>query len=373
MADNTFVGLCDSGLGTFDAAGDQTTDDDGQPRRKYRKDLIRVGNFFKQATGQRLNVNADRLAHWRDTLKGMRSAGIDIDMPATTHDGASIGQVIDAEIEGDRLVATVEMRGVDGIRAASRNHVSPLIDPSFTDDTGKTWPDAITHVAVVGNPVITKQRPFVPLPIAASRASGVRLLSPLTLGANHVDTVFSATPVEFPLFLRSDDDVQPIPAASAPDVDGVPVALQRQKDLKTGAVRLVGRRPTDGAEFLATLHGDRVQLHDHIGVPNKPLPYRGLWKDEPDPDLQVRLSRAAGDVVTIAMQGDDVDPDLDARRAAARASVGIVDPPAAGDADDDDDGITRTKHYQNLARVIGPDAARRQCERLAKSVPGARA
>lgn len=154
-------------------AGSGVTDDNGVPRRRYVKDLIRVGSWVKASTDQRFSVTPAMLSRWVDTFKAMKAAGVKVPIPAThTNDPeANRGYLEDLFVENGTLFGTLELIGEDAIALASRAEVSIYVPESITDGKGVTYQQPIAHVALVTDPVINGQGRFVP--IAASRGGTV--------------------------------------------------------------------------------------------------------------------------------------------------------------------------------------------------------
>lgn len=159
--------------GGFRPGGAASTDANGQPRRRYVKDLIRVGDFVKadSAGEQQIKIDQVRLSHWAEMVKQLVADGNPI--PVTSgHDmtgdpDKARGFLLGAFVEGDTLYGDIELVGQKAIESASTAHVSIYSPPSFKDGSGRTYEWPIRHVALTTDPVINGQKPFIP--IAASR------------------------------------------------------------------------------------------------------------------------------------------------------------------------------------------------------------
>jgi len=152
-------------------AGSVTTDDNGQPRRRYVKDLIRAGRWTKGLSNITFDVPKQRLKHWADTFSAMKAAGVKVPVPLghTNDPAANRGEVVDMYVEGDTLYGVIDLIGNDALPLASRSEVSIFAEPVMMAGDGKRFDDAITHVALVTDPVVNKQDGFVP--VAASRGT----------------------------------------------------------------------------------------------------------------------------------------------------------------------------------------------------------
>jgi hypothetical protein len=80
------------------------------------------------------------------------------------------GWLVDACVEGDSLIGTVELVG-DGAKLAGTSDVSIYAEPSFTDSRGNYYEWPIRHVALCVDPVVPGLSGFMPL--AASQGAAV--------------------------------------------------------------------------------------------------------------------------------------------------------------------------------------------------------
>ncbi len=134
----------------------------GQPSRKFRKELIRTGNYVKPSAGLAFSVDRSALDHWVETFSTMRANGVDVTVPVghTTDAEANRGYVRDLFRDGDSLVGIIELVGEDAIRLAGRSDVSIYSPPEYTDGKGNRYVRPITHVALVTNPVVPGLKGF---------------------------------------------------------------------------------------------------------------------------------------------------------------------------------------------------------------------
>src|SRR5687768_15675248 len=142
--------------------------------RYYRKELIRVGKYVHPAFGWALDVTPARLQAWADGHKRLSAAGVKVPCPLG-HAGPNLGWLLDVERDGDRLFGTLQLIGDDAHRAAARNDVSVCVRPDFKDGTGTSLGEVLEHVALVPDPVVPGQSPFVPLAASRDRPAGVAL------------------------------------------------------------------------------------------------------------------------------------------------------------------------------------------------------
>ncbi len=143
----------------------------GIPSRRFRKELIRTGQFCKQSEGVEFQVDQRTLEHWAATFSQMRSRGVKVPVPSG-HDkagdpGANNGWVHEMFVEGDRLVGVLELIGDEALRLAGTSDVSIFTLPEYADSLHNEYKWPILHVALCTDPVIPGLGDFVP--IAASK------------------------------------------------------------------------------------------------------------------------------------------------------------------------------------------------------------
>ncbi len=150
----------------FAPTGSIATNDQGELRQRFRKDLIRVGRFSHPIEDWTLDVTADRLAKWLANFQKMRANGVDVEVLADhTESGQRSdrirGYVVDMFTEGDTLFGILEMSGEKGIDLAETvRNVSVEIQDPFTDGSGNDYGEVIAAVAIVEKPIVSGQQPF---------------------------------------------------------------------------------------------------------------------------------------------------------------------------------------------------------------------
>lgn len=160
------------------AAVDSPQAREGKTVRRFRKDIARVGTYTHPREKWRLDITPERMGKWVDSFRKMKANGVpcevNVDHSIKAEDAR--GQVVDMFIEGDRLIGIHELVGDESIKLAERVHnVSPYIELDYTDGKGNKYGEAITHSAIVQQPVIPGQMPFEAL-AASIGASGVQAL-----------------------------------------------------------------------------------------------------------------------------------------------------------------------------------------------------
>ena len=166
--------LADTGLaGEVQPISGLWTDENGVPRRRYVKDMIRVGKYKHPRDGWELDVTVEKIDEWIEKFRQMKAAGVDVEI-AKDHSMKAddvVGYVVDMYREGDTLYGVHEMRGSDAIDLAARvKNVSVLIDRDYVDGKGNKYGEVIVHSALVQQPVVPGQSDFKA--IAASRSGG---------------------------------------------------------------------------------------------------------------------------------------------------------------------------------------------------------
>lgn len=145
----------------------------GQPVQSFSKEILRVGKFVHPATGQEFEFTHADLKHFETQFSRMADAGVKVYVPAdhTRDPEKNRGFSTAMSVQGDRLVAKIDLIGKDAIQLAASTDVSVRIC-DVKDSSGNTFPQAIEHIALVVDPVITKLAPFA---IELSRAKTLNL------------------------------------------------------------------------------------------------------------------------------------------------------------------------------------------------------
>lgn len=155
--------------GRFECASGVTKNAAGQSVQRFRKDLIRVGEYVKSKTNQAFQITQLDLDRFASTFSAMKNAGVKVPVPVghTRAPEANRGYVDEMYRDGDTLWANIDLIGDDAIALAGRTEVSICVEPEIIDGNGTKHTNAIEHVAIVTDPVIPKQDGWVR--IAASR------------------------------------------------------------------------------------------------------------------------------------------------------------------------------------------------------------
>ena len=148
------------GLGKFVAIAAATKDAKGQLVYRFKKDIIRVGEFVDNGFGVPLSVTPAHLSHWAKTFAEMKANGVKVPIPKHHKDWSlsenNRGWVHDMFVEGDRLVMNCELFGTDVEALAACNDVSVgAPDLEWEDCDGNTYLIPIRHVALTPTPLVT--------------------------------------------------------------------------------------------------------------------------------------------------------------------------------------------------------------------------
>jgi len=159
--------------GKLACASGVSTNAAGQSVQRFRKDLIRVGEYVKSKTNQQFEITQHDLDRFAATFSAMKTAGVKVPVPVghTRSPEANRGYVEEMYRDGDTLWANIDLVGDDAIALAGRTEVSICVEPEIIDGKGTKYTNAIEHVAIVTDPVIPKQDGWVR--IEASRGDGL--------------------------------------------------------------------------------------------------------------------------------------------------------------------------------------------------------
>lgn len=153
------------GLGKFVAISAATTNADGRLVYKFKKDIIRVGEFADNGYGSPVTVTALHLSHWAKTFAEMKANGVKVPIPINHKDWErsenNRGWVHGMFVEGDRLVMTCELFGDDVEALAAANDVSVFAPKEWTDCDSNHYVIPIRHVALTPVPMVTGLSEFI--------------------------------------------------------------------------------------------------------------------------------------------------------------------------------------------------------------------
>ncbi len=130
--------------------------------RRYRKNVLRTGDFVKAADGLRFQITDADLIHFRDTFLAMQAAGVKVPVPLghSFEPDRNKGYLVDLFARPGVLEGVIDLYGPDGDVLAATNDVSIYAPAEFTDGSGKTYRRPIVHVALTPYPVVTNLGAF---------------------------------------------------------------------------------------------------------------------------------------------------------------------------------------------------------------------
>lgn len=298
-----------AGTGAFVAAGGVTADDKGVKTQRFVKDLITAGTWYKG--NQAHDVPVERLNHWADTFAAMSKAGVKVPLPLghTNDADKNRGYVADMFVRDNAdgkptLYMAADLIGEDAIALANRVEVSINAEPELKAGDGKTFSDCLTHVALVTDPVVNGQGPFVKL--AASRGGGT---------------------VEVPVFRMSQESTMNWqPLATALGLDPSKLTDETWLDACTTAAKPAGTAAADLATANTALTAARSEIAA-LKAGKAPEVDSDVLDDAADTtaskiDLRLsRIGKAACDKLKTMLCGTpDARPSLALSRKAAKAA-----------------------------------------------------
>ncbi len=130
--------------------------DQGQKRlTRYRKELIKVGQYVKTSAGLAFSVTLDTLHHWQTSFDRWIKNGNKVPIPlghgAAGDPGKNQGWVRSMFVEGDSLIGILELSNPE---LALTTDVSIFVPVDHIDGRGQKYDQPIAHVALCTDPVI---------------------------------------------------------------------------------------------------------------------------------------------------------------------------------------------------------------------------
>ena len=133
--------------------------------QQFWKELIREGRWVNAKAGFTLEVDAARLAQWKQNFRAMADAGIRVPVPwGHSYDPRdNAGFVEEIELRDGGLWARLNVPNEDDAAkvGATVRAVSVSVNPNFIDGSGRSWGEVIEHVALTNYPVVTDQGDFI--------------------------------------------------------------------------------------------------------------------------------------------------------------------------------------------------------------------
>lgn len=134
---------------------------------RYRKELIKVGKFIKETTGQAFEVTGELLDHWVNTFKRWVDNGNKVPIPLShsTADESETNQGWATDIfrEDDSLFGILELLNPD---LALTTDVSIYVPSEVIDGRGRKYSLPISHISLCTDPVIPGLEKFMKLSLS---------------------------------------------------------------------------------------------------------------------------------------------------------------------------------------------------------------
>lgn len=134
---------------------------------RFKKELIRIGDYVKDSTQQKFSVVKETLAHWVNTFDLWLANGNKVSIPlghGTAGDADdNQGWVTSLSVEGNSLYGVMELKDP---ALALTSDVSIYVPVEAVDGKGIRYKVPITHVALCTDPVIPGLESFEKLELS---------------------------------------------------------------------------------------------------------------------------------------------------------------------------------------------------------------
>lgn len=152
----------------------------GEGLARFKKELIKVGNYIKESTGQKIDVALDTLKHWVREFDRWTAAGNRLPIPLgherANQPEANRGWVTSMFIEGNSLYGILELSDES---LAKTTDVSICVNPELTDGKGIKYNNVISHVALTTQPVVGGLSGFQTLSLSLTGENTMEFLKKL--------------------------------------------------------------------------------------------------------------------------------------------------------------------------------------------------
>lgn len=134
---------------------------------KYKKQLIKIGHYVKESTGQILDVTIDLLTHFVNEFNRYVGNGNKVSIPMG-HERVGLpeynqGWLREMSIQDGSLFGVMELQNPD---LAQTNDVSICIEKEVTDGKGNKYSSIVTHVALTPTPLVPGLENFTVLSLS---------------------------------------------------------------------------------------------------------------------------------------------------------------------------------------------------------------
>jgi len=170
------------------------------PSQKFRKTVIRCGQYVHPHKGWKLTVDENRMQRWVKTFDRMNSGGVQVPMvkdhtvTADTTLGFADRLFVADEGHGKELVAEFTAIGREAIECVQRiRNVSICVEEDVRDGLGRAYGEAITHIGFTPVPVVPGQSD---IRIAASLGQGDEAIPMCFLMADNPEPDMKGRPMD---------------------------------------------------------------------------------------------------------------------------------------------------------------------------------
>lgn len=144
---------------------EERTDGAGNRVQRFRKQAIKVGDYYKSSTGQQVKITQDMIDNWVNEFDVMKDNGVKVPVPSghvkqgkdneTIKPDDNRGYVTSlSKAEDGSLMFEVDLIGEDAIAMAGRTDVSIYAEPGYVDSSGHEYLMPIRHIALTNDPVV---------------------------------------------------------------------------------------------------------------------------------------------------------------------------------------------------------------------------
>lgn len=152
-------------FGRMISCGDRRVSETGQPIQRFRKCILRDGEYVKASDGIRFTITPTFREHLVATFGRMKAAGIKVPVPEehSNEPSDSCGEVVGLSVDSggvfpdikDGLFADVDLIGNEAIAMADTADVSVFIPPQVVDGKANVYKFPLRHLALTDYPVVT--------------------------------------------------------------------------------------------------------------------------------------------------------------------------------------------------------------------------
>ncbi len=123
--------------------------------RKFRKELVRTGVYYKANTGKTFSINEALLDHWVMSFNTFMLTGLEVPViPSHSEVDKGLGYLTSVERVGGSLYGILELSGAEAEDLVRNNNVSIYSPAEYVDGFGNFYSRPLVHVALTPFPLI---------------------------------------------------------------------------------------------------------------------------------------------------------------------------------------------------------------------------